>query len=296
MTLPETAPDPVHGATALPGATADTAAPAGRSAPAVPPGWHTTPAPKAPAESSTADDRPSPHPAGSSSGIRPPAGLGPGHNHRPDPQAAQPRRAPASASPVVLPTPDRQVASSTADAVDTASSTAPTLPAAPSPAMSSPPPALSSPVPGWARAFTTAAVVVVALVAAVVSYEHMREVGAAAGEGWRSWLLPLSVDGLIVAASMTMLVRRRRGQPAGWLAWSSLLLGIAASIAANVASADPGPIPRLVAAWSPLALLLAVELLMQQGRTPTTRRRRHGASPQAGRVPADLHQHPAGPR
>jgi len=29
----------------------------------------------------------------------------------------------------------------------------------------------------------------------------MREVAARAGEGWRSLLLPLSVDGLVVAAS-----------------------------------------------------------------------------------------------
>jgi hypothetical protein len=36
-----------------------------------------------------------------------------------------------------------------------------------------------------------------------------------AGEGWRSWLLPISVDGLAVAASMTMLVRRRAGLRAG---------------------------------------------------------------------------------
>ncbi len=193
---------------------------------------------------------------------RPPAGLGPGHTTRPNGDA-----------PTPAPAPERAPETSSATSV-----------------------VASSAVPGWARAFTTAAVVVVALVAAVVSYEHMREVGTAAGEGWRSWLLPLSVDGLIVAASMTMLVRRRRGQPAGWLAWSSLLLGIAASIAANVASADPGPIPRLVAAWSPLALLLAVELLMQQGRTPTPRSARARVNPQLNRVPADQVEHRERPR
>jgi hypothetical protein len=105
--------------------------------------------------------------------------------------------------------------------------------------------------------------VVVALVAAVVSYEHLRHVAAVAGEGWRAWLLPLSVDGLLVAASMVMLTRRRQGRPAGALAWGSLLLGIAASVAANVASAEATLVARLVAAWSPVALLLAVELLLQ---------------------------------
>ncbi len=125
------------------------------------------------------------------------------------------------------------------------------------------------PVPGWVRGVTTLAVVLVALVAAVVSYEHMRALADLAGEGWRSWLLPISVDGLVVAASMTMLVRRRAGQPAGALTWTALVLGLGASLAANVVAADPGVIDpallrRLVAAWPPLALLLAYELLMQQ--------------------------------
>jgi len=119
-------------------------------------------------------------------------------------------------------------------------------------------------VPGWVRWTTTGAVLAVALVAAVASYEHMRALAETAGEGWRAWLLPISVDGLAVAASMTMLVRRRAGQPSGALAWAALLLGLGASLAANVAAADPTVQGRLVAAWPPVALLLSYELLMQQ--------------------------------
>jgi hypothetical protein len=119
-------------------------------------------------------------------------------------------------------------------------------------------------VPVWVQRVTTTAVLAVALVAAVASYEHMRALAALAGEGWRSWLLPLSVDGLAVAASMTMLVRRRAGLPAGGLAWVALLLGLGASLAANVAAAEPTVTGRLVAAWPPVGLLLAYELLMQQ--------------------------------
>jgi hypothetical protein len=119
-------------------------------------------------------------------------------------------------------------------------------------------------VPGWVRRTTTAAVLSVALVAAVASYEHMRALAVVAGEGWRSWLLPISVDGLAVAASMTMLVRRRAGLRAGALPWAALLLGLGASLAANVAAAEPSVAGRLVAAWPPVALLLAYELLMQQ--------------------------------
>jgi hypothetical protein len=119
-------------------------------------------------------------------------------------------------------------------------------------------------VPMWVQRVTTTAVLSVALVAAIASYEHMRALAELAGEGWRSWLLPLSVDGLAVAASMTMLVRRRAGLPAGALAWVALLLGLGASLAANVAAAEATVQGRLVAAWPPVGLLLSYELLMQQ--------------------------------
>jgi hypothetical protein len=144
---------------------------------------------------------------------------------------------------------------------------------APAPELSPAPPTITgapmSPAPRVeaarsVRRVTTLAVVLVAGVAAVASYEHMRALAALAGEEWRSWLLPVSVDGLAVAASMTMLVRRRAGLPAGGLAWVALLLGLGASLAANVAAADPTVAGRLVAAWPPVALLLAYELLMQQ--------------------------------
>jgi Protein of unknown function (DUF2637) len=128
-------------------------------------------------------------------------------------------------------------------------------------------PAEAAPVeaaPVWVRRVTTVAVLAVAVVAAVASYEHMRALAAVAGEGWRSWLLPVSVDGLAVAASMTMLVRRRAAQRAGALPWVALLLGLGASLAANVAAADPTVVGRLVAAWPPIGLLLSYELLLQQ--------------------------------
>jgi Protein of unknown function (DUF2637) len=119
-------------------------------------------------------------------------------------------------------------------------------------------------VPPWVRRVTTASVLAVAVVAAVASYEHMRALAELAGEGWRSWLLPVSVDGLAVAASMTMLVRRRSGERGGALPWVALLLGLGASLAANVAAAEPTVVGRLVAAWPPVGLLLSYELLLQQ--------------------------------
>jgi hypothetical protein len=132
----------------------------------------------------------------------------------------------------------------------------PVAPVAPTPAVT---PAV--------RRVTIAAVLAVAGVAALASYDHQRQLAAIAGEGWRAWLLPVSVDGMVIAASMTMLVRRRIGEPAGALAWFALLLGGAASVVANVAAADPTLAGRLVAAWPPVALLVSYELLLKQVRS-----------------------------
>ena len=129
---------------------------------------------------------------------------------------------------------------------------------------------MSAPVaPGWAtRATTVGAVLVVAGVAAVVSYAHMQEVAERAGEDWRAWLLPLSVDGLVVASSMVLLTRRRAGLPGGRLAWCALLGGVGASLAANIAAAQPDLTARLVASWPAAAFAVAFKLLLQQRRVP----------------------------
>jgi len=138
---------------------------------------------------------------------------------------------------------------------------------------------------GWAvRVVTVAAVLLVAGVAAVVSYAHMEEVSRDAGEGWRALLLPLSVDGLVVAASMVLLTRRRAELPGGRLAWAALLGGVGASLAANMAAAEPTVTARLVAAWPALAFAVAFELLLQQRRVPAAPVPAGGDSPAAGPV------------
>ena len=58
---------------------------------------------------------------------------------------------------------------------------------------------------------TAGAVVGVAVVAAVASYEHAYALVRAHGEaGWTGRLIPLTVDGLIYASSMVMLDSARR--------------------------------------------------------------------------------------
>jgi hypothetical protein len=74
------------------------------------------------------------------------------------------------------------------------------------------------------------AVLGVAAVAAVASYEHAYDLVRAHGEaGWTAHLIPLTVDGLIYASSMVMLDSARRKAPVPALARWLLSLGIAAT-------------------------------------------------------------------
>jgi uncharacterized protein DUF2637 len=111
---------------------------------------------------------------------------------------------------------------------------------------------------------TALAVVVVAAVAAVISYQHAFELVRVHGEsGTTARLVPFTVDGLIWAASMAILDASRRSQPAPVLAKWSLGVGIAATIGANLAHGmSHGPIGAIVSAWPALALVGAFELLM----------------------------------
>ena len=69
------------------------------------------------------------------------------------------------------------------------------------------------------RITTALAVVAVAVVAAIISYQHAYELVRSHGEsGMTARLLPFTVDGLIWAASMVVLDANRRNQPAPRLA------------------------------------------------------------------------------
>ncbi|EFC82853.1 DUF2637 domain-containing protein [Parafrankia sp. EUN1f] len=119
----------------------------------------------------------------------------------------------------------------------------------------------------WIRIATVLAVLAVAGIAAIVSYRHMRAVALANGEDHvSSSIIPLAVDGLIIAASMTMLADSRDGRKRSALAYGLLTLASAASLAANVMHAQPTLPARVIAAWPSAALIGAYELLMAQIR------------------------------
>ncbi|MGW2490065.1 DUF2637 domain-containing protein [Streptomyces sp. NPDC001606] len=102
------------------------------------------------------------------------------------------------------------------------------------------------------------AVLVQAVIAGALSFAHLHDLAAAAGQaGWKAWAYPISVDLLLVAAW-----RRLRSGGAKAAAWCWFLVALTASLGANVATAgllDLGAVPAwlriLVAGWPAVAFL-----------------------------------------
>jgi Protein of unknown function (DUF2637) len=143
----------------------------------------------------------------------------------------------------------------------------------------------------WIRRTTIGCVGMLALIAGTVSYLHMHLLVELHGQpGWVAALTPLSVDGMIVAASTTLLADSRGGGRGGFLPWALLVAGSAASLAANVAVAEPTMTGRVIAAWPSFSLIAAYELLMRQVRraaetTTVDRPGRATARPAGATVP-----------
>src|SRR6266566_3658109 len=146
---------------------------------------------------------------------------------------------------------------------------------------------MTRPAGRWIRWTTTGCVGLLALIAGTVSYLHMHTLVDLYGQpGWVAALTPLSVDGMIVAASTTLLADSRAGERGGVLPWALLVVGSAASLAANVAVAQPTVAGRVIAAWPSFALIGAYELLMRQ-----IRRSAAGGGSKQPRKPASQASH-----
>ncbi|MFR0356922.1 DUF2637 domain-containing protein [Streptomyces sediminimaris] len=119
------------------------------------------------------------------------------------------------------------------------------------------------------------AVLVQAVIAGALSFAHLHDLAAAAGQdGWKAWAYPISVDLLMVAAW-----RRLRADGPSLLAWCWFLVALVASLGANIATAGfldlaaPPALLRLgVAGWPALAFLGGTLLA-------------HSPSPAGDRVP-----------
>lgn len=116
------------------------------------------------------------------------------------------------------------------------------------------------------------AVLIQAVIAGALSFAHLHDLAAAAGQdGWKAWAYPVSVDLLLVAAW-----RRMRTTADNRAAWAWFIIALAASLGANVATAgllDLGDVPAwlriLVAGWPALAFLGGTLLVHSPAAVPT---------------------------
>ncbi|MDG5807677.1 DUF2637 domain-containing protein [Streptomyces ossamyceticus] len=140
------------------------------------------------------------------------------------------------------------------------------------------------------------AVLVQAVIAGALSFAHLHDLAAAAGQdGWKAWAYPISVDLLLVAAW-----RRLRTDGPSRLAWCWFVIALAASLGANMATAGlldldhvPAWLRILVAAWPALAFmggtLLAHSASCREQDALTT----PGAAPEPPVVETDRGREPA---
>ncbi|MEW2436713.1 DUF2637 domain-containing protein [Streptomyces caniferus] len=101
-------------------------------------------------------------------------------------------------------------------------------------------------------------VLVQAVIAGALSFAHLHDLAAAAGQdGWKAWAYPISVDLLLVAAW-----RRLRNDGSSRLAWCWFVIALVASLGANVVTAGfldlrhpPAWLRFGIAGWPALAFL-----------------------------------------
>ncbi|UDM00503.1 DUF2637 domain-containing protein [Streptomyces longhuiensis] len=116
------------------------------------------------------------------------------------------------------------------------------------------------------------AVLVQAVIAGALSFAHLHDLAAAAGQdGWKAWAYPVSVDLLLVAAW-----RRLRADRRSRLAWCWFAVALFASLGANVATAGlldiqhpPAWLRIGVAGWPAIAFLGGTLLAHTTASTPT---------------------------
>ena len=114
-----------------------------------------------------------------------------------------------------------------------------------------------------------------------MSFSHIEALGLRTGQTITdARLLPLAVDGLIVAGSVILLA-------GSWLGWIGVALGVAGTLYANVMSGLPrGPLAATVAAWPAIAFTVASFMLERWLKAQV------GAVPAAvPGVPAELNGH-----
>jgi len=123
----------------------------------------------------------------------------------------------------------------------------------------------------WRRLAYALSFVLVAGVAAVVSYSHIRDVAVYGHQGTLvAHLIPLSIDGMMLIATLAMAEDKAANRlPRGW-ARSGFWFGAAVSVACNVAAVvvEHGwePLAIGISGLAPILLLWAIEIVARPGR------------------------------
>ena len=115
---------------------------------------------------------------------------------------------------------------------------------------------------GAIRRLTAGAVLLVAAIAAVVSFVHIEHLAVTHGQTeLAAMLLPVSIDGTVAAASLVMLRTARAGLGTPWLARVMLGLAVTATLAANIAYGMRfGPGGALLSGWPAVAFIGSAEM------------------------------------
>lgn len=119
----------------------------------------------------------------------------------------------------------------------------------------------------WARTtvvITLFTVAAITAITAAISYDHEYQLAHRNGQAaWVSSLLPFTVDGMILGASVVLVWAATVGIRRPLRPLAVLLVGIGATIAANLAAGlGSGWLGAAVSAWSGLALILISDVAM----------------------------------
>jgi hypothetical protein len=120
---------------------------------------------------------------------------------------------------------------------------------------------------------TAITVGLVAIFAAIISFYHIIHIGYAhGGVGAGSALTALTIDGTILASSLTLLYCAWRMITAPWLARVMLWLGVGATLACNVGyGLTYGIVGALFSVWPAVAFVGSVEMILQLGKNKRSR-------------------------
>lgn len=118
------------------------------------------------------------------------------------------------------------------------------------------------------RWIANSAVLLVAGIAAIVSFLHISALALTYGQGTLAAVLtPLSIDGAVVVASVAMLRAARFGTATPRLARAMLVLAVTATLAANVGYGIPYGVPgALISGWPAVAFIGSVEIAVGMAR------------------------------